>query len=91
MSEWFNPSDKLPRLGEVVLVQCVVRYGRKRRVMAAKRIDTSWENCPEDWCWIALKDESEWTLNIKLKEVFHWRFLPMVTQGKIFIEQEQDA
>jgi len=90
MSEWFNPSDKLPPLGKVVLVKCVVRYGRKRRFMAAKLIDSAYihsrKYLREDWSWIALQDDCAYTTTIELKEVLHWRFFPRVEQD--FNERE---
>jgi len=75
VSEWISVSSSLPPLGKVVLVQCVVKYGRKKQIMGAKRMDDSFEVGAgiDDWSWIALKNDNDFTVTIQLKEVFLWK------------------
>ena len=73
---FFDIKEKLPNPGEVVRVVGVVRYGRKKQIMAAKRILFSDYPCdPESIIWIALKSGSQYTKTIRLKEVFSWEYL----------------
>jgi len=43
--------------------------------MGAKRMDDSFEVGAgiDDWSWIALKNDNDFTVTIQLKEVFLWK------------------
>ena len=68
--------EKLPPPGLVVRVVGIVRYGRKKRTMAAKRvIESNYPSYNDHILWMALKPNSAYTETIELKEVISWEHL----------------
>ena len=70
---FYSPKVKLPKLGEVVRVTGIVRYGRRKRIMAAKRMVVFGDNFSESTEWIALED-SAYSETIVLREVIRWEY-----------------
>jgi hypothetical protein len=64
-----------PQNGTVVLIEGIVRYGRKRKVMAAKIMEIHSDKLQPDLEWVALKNGSSYTKTIKLQKVFKWKHL----------------
>lgn len=64
-----------PPNGVVVIVQGIVRYGRKRQIMAAKIMEIHSDKLQPDLEWIALKNESSYSKTIKLQKVLWWRYM----------------
>ena len=67
---WHSPSDKLPIKGRALIVEGVVRYGKKKQMMAAKLMI----DCADVSYWVALKEGSQYTETIRLRDVIKWRY-----------------
>jgi hypothetical protein len=74
--EWreFTLGNRPPN-GVVVIVEGVVRYGRKLQLMAAKIMEVHDDSYQTTLEWVALKNGSAYSETIKLKKVYQWRHM----------------
>ena len=72
----YDIKEKLPAIGEVVMIYGIVRYGRKKQKMAAKRMVFSCYPCLDEYIvWVALKNGSAYTDTINIQSVFSWEYI----------------